>query len=346
MSFPDDLLRPLPREEVVKAVERRSPARIPLIQTKWWGEGFAALHGAALKRFDHYPDDAAFLWLQPVDIARMQLSWESDGGGALDARRVIDDWSRLDEFIDALPKADSDPQFDQLARDAERLHRENRYIMLAWWRLFFERPWGLRGMENLLMDYHIDPEHVHRLHEALCVQYCAYLDRAARELQPDGFWTSDDFGHQSGAMISAATFADLIAPYYRRVGDLLHTRGMHWWLHSCGDNTELLPLLVDAGIDVFHPVQKGTMDPIRTAAMYGDRIAFCAGVDVQHVLPSCSAEQVRAEVRALIEIFDRLEGGMCIAAGNGILPGTPLDNIEAFLQEALLHGSSHRNTHH
>ena len=345
MSSSDDLFRPLPRGEVVKAVERRAPARIPLIQTKWWGEGFEALHGTALRRFDRYPDDAAFLWLQPVDIARMQLSWPTDGGGPLDARRVIDDWSRLDEFIDKLPRADSDPQFDRLAREAERLQREDRYVMLAWWRLFFERPWGLRGMEALLMDYHIEPDNVHRLHEALCRQYCEYLERASRDLQPDGFWTSDDFGHQTNAMISVETFAAMISPYYHRVGETLRALHMHWWLHSCGDNTDLLPLFIDAGIDVFHPVQKGTMDPRRAAAAHGDRLAFCAGIDVQHVLPHCTPEEVRADVRALIDIFDRPDGGMCIAAGNGILPGTPLENIDAFLREALSAGIAHRSSH-
>ncbi|MBL0176536.1 MAG: methylcobamide--CoM methyltransferase [Ignavibacteria bacterium] len=343
MPQPDiALFSPLPRAEVIKAVERRSPARVPLVQTKWWGEGFAELHGNALRRFDRYPDDVAFLWLQPVDIPRMGLSWNTDGGGALDARRVLDDWSRLDEFIDKLPRADLDPQFDALARETERLRAQDRYIVVAWWRLFFERPWALRGMENLLLDYALEQENVHRLHTALCTQYCSYLDRAARMFAPDGFWTSDDLGHQTNAMMSTATFTAMIRPYYDTVGSLLRERGIHWWLHSCGDNTALLPLLADAGVAVFHPVQKGTMDARAVADAHGARIAFCAGIDVQHVLPSGSTDDVRAEVRALLEIFDRPDGGMCIAAGNGILPGTPLENIEAFLEESVRAGARHR----
>ncbi|MBI5648439.1 MAG: hypothetical protein HY962_16030 [Ignavibacteriae bacterium] len=338
----DDLLRPLPREEVVKAVERRSPARIPLVQAKWWGEGFVDVHGDALRRFESYPDDAAFLWVQPVDVARMHLSWEPDTGGPLDARRVIDDWSRLDEFIDKLPDPAHDAQFEALAREAEHYHAQNRYIIVSWWRLFFERPWGLRGMENLLMDYALDPEQVHRLHAALCAQYEAYLHTAARLLEPDGFWTSDDLGHQTDAMMSGDTFRDMIRPYYEHIGRVARAHGMHWWLHSCGNNTSLLPQLIDAGVDVFHPVQKGTMDPVATAAAYSDRIAFCAGIDVQHLLPHGSVDDVRREVRALIDIFDGPSGGLCLAAGNGILPGTPLENIHAFLEEALIAGAAHR----
>jgi len=97
-----------------------------------------------------------------------------------------------------------------------------------------------------------------------------------------------------------------------------------------------------AGVDVFHPVQKGTMDEGKTARDFGKALTFLVGVDVQHVLQEADPEGVRAEVRNLIDIFDRPEGGMCIAAGNGILPGTPFENIEAFLDEAVCYGAAHR----
>jgi uroporphyrinogen decarboxylase len=78
------------------------------------------------------------------------------------------------------------------------------------------------------------------------------------------------------------------------------------------------------------------------AAKYGDKISFLAGIDVQHVLQEQGPEGVRQEVRFLIDTFDRPDGGLCLAAGNGILPGTPLENVEAFLEEALVYGERHR----
>jgi hypothetical protein len=50
----------------------------------------------------------------------------------------------------------------------------------------------------------------------------------------------------------------------------------------------------------------------------------------------------REEVRFLIDTFDRPNGGMCIAAGNGIVAGTPFENIIAFLDEAVCYGKKHR----
>jgi uroporphyrinogen decarboxylase len=142
--------------------------------------------------------------------------------------------------------------------------------------------------------------------------------------------------------MSPLTFRTFLKPYYLRIGAVVREAGMHWWLHSCGNNTEILGDLAEAGLDVFHPVQKGTMDEVAVARRFGDQLSFLAGIDVQHILQERDAEGVRQEVRFLIDTFDRPAGGMCLAAGNGILPGTPLENIQAFLDESLMYGSEHR----
>ena len=333
---------PLPREEVIKAVERKKPLRIPLVFAKWWGEGLVDQYGDRLKEFDRYPEDTAKIFIGPVNIGAMGLSWEIKRGTAHDSNCVIDDWAKLDEFIEKLPDPETDPQFDEAIRQAEEIRRQGSYMLFGWWNLFFERPWSLRGMETLLADYHLEPENVHRLHSALCDQYCRYLRRAIRDIRPDGFWTSDDLGHQTQLMMRPETFRELIKPYYARVGDVCKEAGVHFWLHSCGENTPILGDLADAGVNVFHPVQKGVMDDVAVAREYGDRMTFLVGFDVQHILQEADPAGVRKEVRFLVDTFDRPEGGMCIAAGNGIVRGTPFENIAAFLDEAVSYGVEHR----
>ena len=256
---------------------------------------------------------------------------------------MLDDWAKLDEFIACLPNPEQDPQFDWAKEMEEKAHAENRYFVFGWWRLFFERPWEIRGMLNLLKDFIRCPEQVHKLYDALCQTYLAYLRRALRELQFDGFWTSDDLGHQKQLFMSPETFRRYLKPCYERIGTLLYEHGIHWWLHSCGNNTLIMGDLAEAGVNVFHPVQKHTMDEYTVAAQHGEHISFLAGFDVQQTLRTASPEEVRAEVRFLIDTFDRPDGGLCLAAGNGILPGTPLENVDAFLDEALVYGTKKRN---
>ncbi|MBM4042627.1 MAG: hypothetical protein FJ290_29410 [Planctomycetes bacterium] len=129
---------------------------------------------------------------------------------------------------------------------------------------------------------------------------------------------------------------------YARVGAACRAARMHFWLHSCGNNTEALDDLIEAGVEVFHPVQKHTMDERAVATEYGDRLTFLVGFDVQHLLREGTPAQVRAEVRHLIDTFDRPDGGLCLAAGNGIVAGTPFENIDAFLDEAVRYGAAHR----
>jgi uroporphyrinogen decarboxylase len=337
-------LDPLPREEVAKALERRSPCRIPLVRAKWWGEGLREQYGDRLDPLERYPEDTRMLWVQPLDVQAMNLSWEFSSEGAHDARCVLDDWAKLDEFVAKMPDPDNDPQFDALIDQARQARSQDRYLLFGWWLLFFERPWAIRGMQNLLMDYYLEPENVHRLNEALCNLYCRYIERSIQELSPDGFWTSDDLGHQTQLFMRPEIFRSFLKPYYARVGALLKQHKVHWWLHSCGNNTAILGDLIETGLDVFHPVQKGTMDEVAVAKTYGDRLTFLVGIDVQHALQEMDPDGVRREVRFLIDTFDRPDGGMCIAAGNGIVGGTPIENIEAFLDEAVLYGTQHRQS--
>jgi len=332
----------LPRAEVVKAVERGCPERIPLVMAHWWGEGLDGQHGERLRELDVYPEDASCVGIPTFDVNSMGLSWELEQGGAHDAGGVIDDWAKLDEFIEKLPDPSADPRFDDIAAQGRAVHDEDRYLICGWWGLFFETPWGLRGMENLMMDYYDHPDEIHRLHSALCDLYCKSITTAAELFQPDGFWTSDDLGHQTQAMIRPDTFDEFLKPYYCRLGEVLERHRIHWWLHSCGNNTPLLPSLIDAGVKMFHPVQKHTMDEQAVAEEFGDRIGFWSGFDVQQILQTGTPDEVRAEVRHLVDTFDRPEGGMCIAAGNGIVSGTPFENIRAFLDEAVHYGRSHR----
>lgn len=338
-----DIAEPMTREDVVKAIERKNPSRIPLIRAKWWGEGLVRQYGDRLAGLNRYPEDVAWLWMgNPIDPKKMDLPWTWRDGGAKDSSCVLDDWAKLDDFIARLPVPESDPGLAGLAGIADKARREDRYLLLGWWNLFFEKPWMLRGMENLMCDYYMEPDNIHKLLSAMCDTYCSYIETASCLLKPHGFFSSDDLGHQTGAMMGPPVFRDFIFPYYKRVGDKLRELGMHFWLHSCGDNTLLLPDLIEAGLTVFHPVQKHTMDELGVAAEFGDKLTFLAGIDVQHTLQEKDPDGVREEVRFLINTFDRPDGGMCIAAGNGIVAGTPFDNIEAFLDEAIIYGRQHR----
>ncbi len=338
------MIEPLQRIEVIKAIEKKNPERIPLVRSKWWGEGLGEQYGVQLAQFDKYPEDVACILIEnPVNPEWMDLSWSWQSNGAHDSRIVIDDWTKLDEFIEKIPDPKNHPDWEKITISAKQAQSKGLYILFGWWRFFFEKPWELRGMENLFMDHYMNQDQVHKLHNAMCATYIKTLEIAQSAFNPDGFWTSDDLGHQSGAMIDPVIFETMLLPYYKQIKTTLNKTHMHFWLHSCGNNTELMEHLIEGGVNVFHPVQKHTMDEKETVKKFGDRITFLAGIDVQHTLIEKNPEEIRKEVRFLIDTFDSQTGGMCIGAGNGIVSGTPIENIDAFLDEAVKYGKTHRN---
>jgi len=340
---------PLPREEVIKAVERKGPARVPISLAAWWGQGLPEEYGDRLKEFEKYPEDCCRIWFgkpgnEPRDDGYFwHLNRDSfkQGGGGHDSGSVRG-WDWLEEYESHIPNFDAPGLFDGVLPAVEQAKKDNRYVILCWWGLFYEPIWGLIGMENLLMDYHLNPDMIHRLHAAKLRVYEGVIKRAARELDPDAFQTSDDLGHQTQLMMSPTQFREFIKPYYTSAYGLCHELGIHTWLHSCGNNSDIMGDLIESGLDVLHPIQKGAMDGEAIAREWEGKITFWAGMDVQHALQECDPEGVREEVRWMIDTYDGPDGGLILAAGNGIVAGTPFENIHAYLDECVRYGTEHR----
>jgi uroporphyrinogen decarboxylase len=94
---------------------------------------------------------------------------------------------------------------------------------------------------------------------------------------------------------------ELIFPYFRELIDFFHERNLPVVLHSCGNVTEALPLIVAAGFDALNPMEvKAGCDLFRFAEQYGDRLAFVGGLDAR-VLESGDRDLIRREVTRVVK---------------------------------------------
>lgn len=334
----------LTREQVRAVVERRGGAPgVPVMMAKWWGEGLREVYGSRLDEIDAaYPDDVCMLWYEQPGFAvspngnpEYRIGYRDDYAQSEThsiGRHVVllPAWNELGRFLAHMPDPNEPGNFDEVARVAAA-HPE-RYKIGAFWHFLHERFWMIRGMENLMMDYYDEMEGLKTLGRALVTFYKDIIDRYAA-FGCDAIFSSDDLGHQTGPMMSPAVFHELYLPLYREIADHIHARGMHFFLHSCGDNTLLMDDIIASGVDVLHPIQKGCMDMEATSRRFGGKISICAGMDVQHILVNGTPGEVRAEVARMRRIFNRPDGGLLFAMGNGIMPGTPLENITAALDE-------------
>ena len=348
---------PLGAEEVIKAIEHRKPGRVPMMIHQWNG---ASAFGDRQKQVEEiqaqYPQDAFFIG------PRMPGYWDDHGdpkntpgyswmhtppppqpaqSTGHDSNVAIIDWDMLDDMLAAWPDPDI-PQLYAGAKEAIQRDAAGRYTGICWAYCFYERLWSLRGMENILCDFFQNPRPVHRLMDALCDFYVGIIRRAGKELGVHSVYTTDDIGMQTGPMFSPAIFREFFKARYRRMIEAAHEHHMHFWLHTCGDVRLFLDDLIEIGVDVIHPIQKYTMDEREVAARFGGRICFWAGMDVQQILPRGTPDQVRREVRFMIDTYDRPDGGCMITAGNGVTPDVSLDNLLAFYDETYHYGVQHR----
>jgi len=125
-----------------------------------------------------------------------------------------------------------------------------------------------------------------------------------------------------------AAYRKLFQPFHRRVNDWIHEH-TPWktFIHSCGSIMALMPNLIDAGFDVFNPVQcsAANMDPRTLKEKFGGKVTFWGGgVDTQKTLPFGTPDDIRRQVRERIGIFNP-GGGFVFNTIHNVQAGVPVE---------------------
>lgn len=196
----------------------------------------------------------------------------------------------------------------------------------------FERAWYLRGFEQFLMDMMLEKPMVHRYMERLLEHqiqgYAAILDAIGPYIS--GILLTDDLATQDSLIFSRELYREMIFPYQKRLLDFIHSRGMKVVFHSCGAVYPLIPDLLEAGVEILHPIQKSAkgMDPLRIKREFGKDLviwgAGCATELLQNGKPADIVDDVHRTIDTLSP-----GGGFVFTTTHCIQPGTPPENILA-----------------
>jgi len=198
----------------------------------------------------------------------------------------------------------------------------------------FEIPQMLYRMDNYLMYMSMYPDAVLRLSETLCDIHLRNLEKWLRAVGPyiDIILFGDDFGGQTGPLISPEMYGRYFKPYHgklwKKAKELADVKIM---LHCCGGVHELLPDFIDAGLDAINPVQINSagMDAGELKCEFGKDLTFWGGgCDTQEILPSASSEQVQKHVQNQVKIFSP-SGGFVFQQVHNIQADVPPENIVA-----------------
>jgi uroporphyrinogen decarboxylase len=200
----------------------------------------------------------------------------------------------------------------------------------------------MRGFAPFLMDLVENPEFACLMMDRVADVWTGMARRAVEAVgdRVDVVAWGDDVAMQQAPLMSPATYHTLIKPRHRRMVESIKSGcGAKVQYHSCGAVTPLLNDLIDIGVDALNPVQVSArnMDPGQLKIEYGERLSFWGGIDTQHVLPSGTVEEVRAEVRRIIDALGK-GGGYVLASVHNIQAEVPPENVVAMFDEAKTYG--------
>ncbi|NPV08623.1 MAG: hypothetical protein HPY83_11780 [Anaerolineae bacterium] len=322
------------RERVWAAIRFHTPDRIPLIYGVL--PGAVDRYGAELSAImARYPSDFAGQeralhgtaedphYRQGTDVDAWGCIWKNMGLGTEGqiVGHPLADWSALPAYRPPDPGAEDWAAVDDTIEEGRR---RGKFVMFGAGRLF-ERMHFLRGYDRLLLDIAEDRPEVERLRDLVLAHDLAVAELVAQR-DTDGISYMDDWGTQSALMIRPDRWRSLFKPAYRKLVQVAHDAGKAFYFHSDGCIAEIIPDLIEVGVDVLNP-QFSCHDLDELAQLCRGRVCISTDLDRQQVLPYGTPDDVRQYTRRVIESLALPEGGLIGRAEAA--PDTPPANIEA-----------------
>ena len=265
---------------------------------------------------------AAFDWYKNGEVDAMNRTLTAPGcfHDAEDMEDLVFDWPDPAAYIDAAE-----------CRRRVEMAPEGKTVLGILWSAHFQDTCAAFGMETALMNMIAAPE----LYEAVNEKVLEFYLKANRIFYEatkgklHAVLIGNDMGSQRGLMISPELVRRFVIPGCRRLTEQAHSYGLKVIYHSCGAISDIIPDVIDAGVDIIHPIQAlaAGMEPEGLKEKFGDRVSFCGGVDTQELLVHGTPEDVRKKVEELKRLFPT--GLILSPSHEAILPDVPPENIGA-----------------
>ena len=195
----------------------------------------------------------------------------------------------------------------------------------------------LNGMDNLLMNFLIQPEFAHALLDKV-FEADEKVIRNAIRMGADIIVLGDDYASNNGPLMSPNIFREFILPRLKKAVKAVHEEGGHVIKHSDGNLWQLLDMMIDAGIDGLNPIEPAAgMDIGRIKQKCGDRVCLVGNIDCGRLLSAGSVEEVESAVKDCI-LKASPGGGHILSSSNSIHSSVKPENFAAMIEAAKRYG--------
>ncbi len=244
-------------------------------------------------------------------------------------RHPLKDATTLDE-LKSYPWPDFTPVYrhEHLEASVEGLQAQGYYVQGGVGHIY-ENAWQIVSMEKLLSDFLQAPDQAAYVLDQL-TEDRAFMAKRYAEAGCDGILTGDDVGMQHKMMMSPDTWREWLKPGWAHVyAEAKKVKpDLRIMYHSDGNIEDIIPELIEIGLDILNPVQPECMDPAALKREYGRDLAFWGCIGTQTTMPFGSPADVRRAVKWTIENVGH-DGGLLIAPTHVLEPDVPWANVQA-----------------
>jgi len=260
------------------------------------------------------------------------IIWRRD-----ESTKKIGDWGTITDYPlksqslsnYSFPKPDLDFRFSHLIEFKSKYN--DRFIIVGLDGLF-DTAWHLRGFENLLLDFVDSPDFVNKLLDKSLDFILGIIEKLNPKII-DGVRFVEDWGKQEGLLMGPTYWRKFLKPRLKEMYKFTREKGIHVFIHSCGDIEEIFPDLIEMRVEVVHPIQPEVMDLNLIKREYGKDICLYGGIGCQSTLPLGNMEDVRREIIEKMEVLSKGSGYILGPAG-AIPNDVPIENVTTFIEIA------------
>ncbi len=226
--------------------------------------------------------------------------------------------------------------WSEIIEQVESIDR-NEHLLSGFFEMgLFERSYLLLSMEEALIAYLAEPDHMNQMLAAIADYKIALIRKFNEVADLDLVWYGDDWGTQENLFVSPEIWRKIIKPHTQRIYNCIKECGAIVGQHSCGMIEPIFGDMVEMGAKIWNPCQPCN-DLAGLKKRFSGQIAFCGGIDSQFVLDRAGVtpEEVRAEVRKRID--ELADGGGYVASPSHSVPYDPII-LEAMNDEISRYG--------
>lgn len=223
-----------------------------------------------------------------------------------------------------IPNLDESGRLD---RAKEKIKSWNNQFVLATVSTVFRRGWLLTGFSNFLTALMLNRDFIEKLLDRLFEYNLQETDMLA-EIGVNMIQLLGDLGAESSLFLSPDLWRELFKPRMAKLISAIKQKypDVYFFLHSDGKIDDIIPDLIEIGLDVLNPIQPECMDVKSIANQYGTDLTLHGTISLQKTLAFGTPEDVIEEAQSRIEIFGN-NGGLILAPSNALTHDIPSANI-------------------